>query len=151
MLIRFTPLYFFSAQPTPGHISRITPKMASSCPGWISKLHAIFKLHYKYHSTEPKQWVHCDFSDLEALLVPEAGQLGPIARAQAVSTPKFWCQPSSSTPDSPFHTINSPTPLPHAHEPRFLGPRGPEYIPYSPWRLRLVDQFCICVESRNLT
>ena len=31
--------------------------------GWISKLHVISKLHYKYHSTELKQWVRCGFSD----------------------------------------------------------------------------------------
>ena len=31
--------------------------------GWISKLHVISKLHYKYHSTELKQLVRCGFSD----------------------------------------------------------------------------------------
>ena len=36
--------------------------MASSL-GLDLKLHAICKLHYNYHSTKPKQWFHCDFSD----------------------------------------------------------------------------------------
>jgi hypothetical protein len=50
------------------------------------------------------------------------------------------CQPSSGTPDSSFHTPNSPAPHPHAHEPRFLAACGPKYGAYSPWRFRLVDQ-----------
>ena len=73
-------------------------------------------------------------------LYPEAGESGPIARAQAVSTPKVLCQPSSGTPDSSFHTTNSPAHPPRAHKLRFFDVRGPEYGPYSPWRFRLVDQ-----------
>ena len=73
-------------------------------------------------------------------LYPEAGESGPIARAQAVSTPKVLCQPSSGTPDSSFHTTNSPAHPPRAHKQRFFDVRGPEYGPYSPWRFRLVDQ-----------
>jgi hypothetical protein len=46
-------------------------------------------------------------------LYPEAGESGPIARAQAVSTPKFLRQPSSGTPDLPFHTTSSPARLLH--------------------------------------
>ena len=134
--------------------------------GWISKLHVISKLHYKYHSTEPKQCVRCGFSDPAIFsscrylskqrqdigptiqlscpsmpfLYPEAGESGPIARAQAVSTPNVLCQPSSGTPDSSFHTTNSPAHPPRAHKLRFFDVRGPEYGPYSPWRFRLVDQ-----------
>merc|ERR1711965_379032 len=73
-------------------------------------------------------------------LYPEAGESGPIARAQAVSTPNVLCQPSSYTPDSSFHTTNSPAHPPRAHKLRFFDVRGPEYGPYSPWRFRLVDQ-----------
>ena len=73
-------------------------------------------------------------------LYPEAGESGPIARAQAVSTPNVLCQPSSGTPDSSFHTTNSPAHPPRAHKLRFFDVRGPEYGPYSPWRFRLVDQ-----------
>ena len=49
-------------------------------------------------------------------LYPEAGESGPIARAQAVSTPNVLCQPSSYTPDSSFHTTNSPAHPPRAHK-----------------------------------
>ena len=60
-------------------------------------------------------------------LYPEAGESGPIARAQAVSTPNVLCQPSSGTPDSSFHTTNSPAHPPRAHKLRFFDVRGPEY------------------------
>ena len=73
-------------------------------------------------------------------LYPGAGESGPIARAQAVSTPNVLCQPSSGTPDSSFHTTNGPAHPPRAHKLRFFDVRGPEYGPYSPWRFRLVDQ-----------
>ena len=73
-------------------------------------------------------------------LYPGAGESGPIARAQAVSTPNVLCQPSSGTPDSSFHATNSPIHPLHAHEPRFWAARWPKYGPYSPWRFRLVDQ-----------
>jgi len=63
-------------------------------------------------------------------LYPEAGESGPIARAQAVSTPNVLCQPSSGTPDSSFHTTNSPAHPPRAHKLRFFDVRGPEYGPY---------------------
>ena len=122
--------------------------------GWISKLHVISKVHYKYHSTEPKQRVRCGFSDptifsscrqtqrqdigptiqlscpSKPFLYPEAGESGPIARAQAVFTPKILCQPSSGTTDSSFHTTNSPAHPPRAHKLRFFDVRGPEYGPY---------------------
>ena len=65
-----------------------------------------------------------------AFLYPAAGESGPIARAQAVSTPNVLCQPSSGTPDSSFHTTNSPAPPPRAHKLRFFDVRGPEYGPY---------------------
>ena len=44
----------------------ISPESHQKWPprrGWISKLHVISKLHYKYHSTELKQLVRCGFSD----------------------------------------------------------------------------------------
>ena len=60
-------------------------------------------------------------------LYPGAGESGPIARAQAVSTPNVLCQPSSGTPDSSFHTTNGPAHPPRAHKLRFFDVRGPEY------------------------
>ena len=50
----------------PSLLQAASPESHQKCPprrGWIFKLHAISKLHYKYHSTEPKQWVYCGFSD----------------------------------------------------------------------------------------
>ena len=51
--------YFYPSLPTTSSEHQKWPPRR----GWILKLHAISKLHYKYHSTELKQWVHCDFSD----------------------------------------------------------------------------------------
>ena len=73
-------------------------------------------------------------------LHPKAGESGPIARAQAFSTPMCLCQPSSGTPDSPFHTMDSPH-TPRAlmnHDFSMLGGLNMDHI--SPWRFRLVDQ-----------
>ena len=73
-------------------------------------------------------------------LYPEAGESGPIARAQAVSTPKFCVSPRR------VHQTHHSTQLTVPHSPRALikydfsmfGGLNMDHI--SPWRFRLVDQ-----------
>jgi hypothetical protein len=71
---------------------------------------------------------------------PEAGESGRIARAQAVSTPKFCVSPRR------VHQTHHSTQLIVPHTPRALMNHdfwmlgGLNMGPYSPWRFRLVDQ-----------
>ena len=60
------PVEEYSPTFPPSLLHTISPESHQKWPprlGWISKLHVISKLHYKYHSTELKQWVRCGFSD----------------------------------------------------------------------------------------
>ena len=129
--------------------SRITPKMASSSGLDLKAVRnryaalqilfdraramgslRLFRPHHFQQLSKQRQDIGLTIQlscPSKPFLYPEFGESGPIARAQAVSTPNFFCQPSSGTPDSSFHTTNGPAHPPRAHKLRFFDVRGPEY------------------------